>query len=195
LLIADIFTGYGDAVAQYVKAIMAKADADPALRPRLAEREKDAQTIAAAEMRPLFSHTGALLVELAAAHEWVSLRTQAERHFDSPERVLALLAKRMLALSLAHSEEIADKHAATALYQEILQDDSYELTDAGNLATLLVAAQNYDEAKTIVLNGIEKFPVKKDYFLQIGMKIVEATGDRELRDQLGIALGTRGKRD
>ena len=101
----------------------------------------------------------------------------------------------MLALSLAHSEQPTDKLVATGLYRSIVPDLSSEFTDAGNLATLLIAAGNYEEAKTTVFNGIDRFPAKRDYFSQIGLKIVEATGDRKLRKQLKTASEAKDERD
>jgi len=100
-----------------------------------------------------------------------------------------------LALSLAHAEQIADNQAAITLYRSIVQEASSEFTDAGNLATLLTEAKNYDEATTTVFSGIDRFPAKGDYFFQIGLNIVEATGNRDLRAQLKAAVEARDKRD
>src|ERR1019366_1857744 len=100
------------------------------------------------------------------------------------DSVVARQAKRMLALSLAHSEAVPDKAAATALYRSLVQEGFPEATDAGNLVILLIEARSFEEAKSVVLDGIEKFPAKADYFLQLGSTIVEATGDREFRKLL-----------
>jgi len=192
----DIFALHGAAVEQYGAVLEDLCNAQPAVKARIAEHENDAQTLATAEPRESFSHTSALLAELAAAREWDQLRAQAERHVDSTDGAVSLQAKRMLALSLAHSEEAADKATATALYRSLIQEASPEPTDAGNLATLLIDAGSFEEAKRAVLDGIEKFPAKAaDYFSQIGLRIVDATGDREFRKQLEAAVAARGKRD
>ena len=35
--------------------------------------------------------------------------------------------------------------------------------------------------KEVTIQGIEQFPNKKDYFLEIGQKIIETTGDKNFR--------------
>ncbi len=104
------------------------------------------------------------------------------------------MAKRMLALSFAHSEETADKDAAIDLYRSLARDGSAEAADIKVLATLLIAAERYEEAKAAVEDGIGKFPGDASgTFLEIGLKIVEATGDRAFRKQLVENIGARGK--
>lgn len=194
--LCDVFAKYGSAVGHYGVALDDSCKAHPELMPRLAEQERDAMAIAGAEPQTSFSHTSALLAELAEAHDWDELRVQANRHADSSDGAVARQAKRMLALSFAHSEEAADKTAATVLYRSLIQEGPPEATDAGNLATLLIEAGSFEEAKIVVLEGIDKFPAKAgDYFFQIGSKIVEATGDRKFRKQLQAAIEARGKRD
>ncbi len=192
----DIFALHGSAVGEYGATLKDICNAQPSLKARLAEQEQDAQMLAGAEPPESFSHTGALLAELANAQEWGLLRPHAQRHLASPDPTVAIQAKRMLALSLAHSDEAADKKTAIELYQSLVEDGSPEKTDAGNLAILLMETGKLAEAKTTVLGGIGKFPATgADYFLQIGQKIVEATGDRNFRKQMEAALAERGKRD
>ena len=194
--LSELFARYGDAVRHYGAALEENCEANPELKTRLDEQEKDARVIATAEPQASFSHTTALLEELAGAHEWGLLRAQAERNMDSSDRPVALHAKRMLALTLAHSQEASDKAAATQLYQSLIQEDPTNATDAGNLATLLINTGSFEEAKRAVLDGIEKFPAKAaGYFSQIGLMIVDATGDREFRKKLEAAVAARGKRD
>jgi len=194
--LSDIFARHGEAVGRYGTTLEELCNAQPTLKARLAEQENDAQMLAAAEPSEFFSHTGALLAELAAAQDWGPMREQARRHLDSPDLPVAIQAKRMLALGLAHSDEAADKQAAIELYRSLPQDASAEISDAGNLATLLIDVGRMDEAKAAVLGGIGKFPAKAvDYFFEIGQKIVEATGDRTFRKQMEAAIAERGKRD
>ena len=82
LPLSDLFARYGDAVVQLWRRAPENCNAHPELMPRLAEQEKDAKTIATAEPQASFSHTGALLAELAEAREWDQLRAHAERHCD-----------------------------------------------------------------------------------------------------------------
>ena len=72
----------------------------------------------------------------------------------------------------------------------------YPFTDAGNLAILLMEVMGNDsleEAKAVVLKGISNFPLKADYYVEIGQRIVEATGDKNFRQQLESAVAERGK--
>lgn len=196
LPLSEIFMRYGDAVGRYGAMLEDLCNVQQALKDRLAEQENDAQVLAGAEPRESFSHTDALLIELASAQEWELLRAQAQRHVDSPDPTIAIQAKRMLALGLANSEETADKQAAVTLYWSLAQEASAEITDVGNLATLLIEIEDFDKAKAVVLDGIGKFPANRaGYFSQIGQQIVEATGDRNFREQMKAAMVERGKRD
>ena len=109
--------------------------------------------------------------------------------------MVALQAKRLLALSLANSDETVDKEAAIELYRSLTGAESAEPSDAGNLATLLFEASNLDDARTVVLLGIRKFPTQADYFAAIGHKIVEATGDKDFRKQMEAAISERDEGD
>mgnify|MGYP001600266958 FL=1 len=122
------------------------------------------------------------------------MREHAQRHLASPDPVVGIQAKRMLALGLAHSTEAADKEAAIELYRSLAGDGSAEVSDAGNLATLLWETGRLQEAKTAVLGGIEKFSANRvDSLLEIGQRIIEATGDRNFRKQMA-SMAERGKR-
>jgi hypothetical protein len=192
----DLFARYGDPVAQYGATLERMCAAHAALKDRLADHEKDAETMAATEPQDAFSHTAAMLADLAAAKEWVLLREQAERHIEAPNATVAILAQRMLALSLANSDEAADKVQAIKMYRAITAGDFAEAIDAGNLAILLMGDGNHDEAKAAVLAGIGRFPLDRvDYFVQVGQKIVETTGDRDFRKRMEAAIEERGQSD
>jgi len=193
--LSDILNQYGNTVQLYGDALEDRCNADPKLRPRLNEQEKDARTIGSAEPQTSFSHTGALFEELAEAREWGQLRIQAERHMDSVDQTVVLQAKRMLALSLANSSEAADKAAALALYRSLSAENLSEAVDTGNLETLLTDAGAFDDAKVAVLTGIQKFAGKEEYFSQIGLRLVEVTGDREFRKRMEAEIKARGRHD
>jgi len=193
--LADLVARYGEPVAQYGAILQEIGGSWPELKARLADQEKDARMLAEAEPQKGFSHTGALLAELAAAHDWDLLREQAARHLESPDRTVAIQARRMLALGLAQSEEAADRAAATELYRSLAKEGLAEAADVGNLATLLVDAGSFDEARVVLLDGVGKFGADAPGgFLEIGQRIVEATGDREFRKELE-AIAARGRRD
>lgn len=194
--LVDILMQHGTSVIEYGTALEEICNAQLNLKTRLAEHEQDAQTLASTEPPKSFTHTGALLAELAAGKEWALLREQAKRHMDSADSAIAIDATRMLALSLAHSNEISEKKVAVELYRSLAEDGSARLSDIGNLATLLIEAGHMDEAKAAVLDGIRKFPPnQRDYLFQIGQRIVEATGDRNFRKQMETAKGEIGKGD
>jgi len=192
---SDIFARHGDTVEQYGDVLKELCKADSALKNRLAAQENDAHMLANAEPRESFPHTGALLSELATAQDWDLLRVHAQRHVNSADPAIAIQAKRMLALSLAHSEVAADKRTTIDLYRSLAGGDSAKFSDVGNLATLLIEAGSLEDAKAAVLVGIARFPAKTDYFSQIGQRIVEATGDRFFRKQIEGAIVERGKLD
>jgi len=194
--ISQIFAHHGDGVRQYGEYLAEFCNTQPSLKSRLEAHECDAQLLANSEPTVPFTHTSALFADLVAAQDWALLCEQSQRHVDSPNPAITIQAKRMLALGLAHSEEPAEKTAATALYRALTEGASAEATDVGNLATLLLETGSMDEAKATVLSGIEKFTSERaGYFFQIGQKIVEVTGDRTFRIQLEVALAQRGKRD
>jgi predicted MPP superfamily phosphohydrolase/uncharacterized protein (DUF924 family) len=187
----DILAQHGAVVRLYGDALMELSDSDSALKDRLTEQESDAQMLASTEPRKLFSFTGDLLLELADAQEWDLLREHAQRHVDSPDPTIVMQAKRMLALSFAHSFEAADKENSIKLYRTLVEDEAAEISDTGNLATLLIETGKFDEAKTVLLDGIGRFPAKADYFSELGQKIVEMTGDRKFRKKMETATAEK----
>lgn len=194
----NIFVERDAAVEQYGDILRELCSMDSALESRLAIQEEEAKILANTEPHEGFSHTVILLKELADAEEWTLLRDRAQHHIDSPDLTVAIHAKRMLALGLAHSEEAADKNTAIEIYRSLTKDQSTEFTDAGNLAILLMEVMKDDsleEAKALVLEGIRKFPVKADYYSDIGQRIVEATGDRHFRQQIETVVAEGGKGD
>jgi len=194
--LSDIFAQYGVAVKQYGDILQELCFIDSSLGSRLAIQEKDAKMLANTEPHQEFSHTVALMKELADAEEWALLRDRAQRHTDSPDSTIVISAKRMLALGLAHSEDSTDKIKAIEIYRLLINDQSTEFTDGGNLAILLMevnSSESLEEAKAVVLRGIDQFPTKSDYYAEIGQTIVEATGDKGFRQELESTVAQRGK--
>lgn len=191
----EIFRLHGDAVTEYTGALAVQCAAEPSLRARLDEQERDAVRLAGGEVPSSFAHTTALLRELKDAGDWPSLREQAERHAHADDPALALEAKRMVALALAHSTEATDKEAAIALYRSLVESVVPDPTDAGNLVILLAERGAHDDAGEALLRGIAVCPPERlGYLAEIGYGIVTATGSRELRDRLKAAIAGRGQR-
>lgn len=193
LPLADIFARYGDVVNQYGAVLEKECNTNTDLKSRLAVAEKDARSIAATTSESPFSHTVALLHEIATEQDWPQLRDYAERHLDSSEPELALKAKQFLAVALSQSGEIPDRDRAISLCQSMIAEANPEPGDIAMLVTLLSDAGRYGEAKSAVLGGIRKFPDRDAAFYEIGQRIVETTGDKEFRKQMEEAVKARRK--
>jgi predicted phosphodiesterase len=188
----EIFLKHGDLVGNYGSFLERLREEDPALDARLKEQENDAKLLAGSESSGDFSHTTALMDDLAATGDWDLLREQAERHINSSDGTISLRAKRMLALAWAHSMEEDEHLKAISLYRSLNADSSAEFTDTGNLAKLLLETGDLTEAKNAVLDGMKRFPRSAGYFLEIGQAIVEATGDRLFRKEIESAIMETG---
>jgi len=153
--LADLIAKYGEPVAQYGAILQKIGELQPKLKARLAEQEKDARSLTEVRPKMGYSYTSALLEELATAHDWSMLREQAARHLEAADQRVAIQARRMLALGLAHSEKAEDIEAGIELYRSLATAGLAEAIDVFHLATLLVNARNFDEAKLILLDGIK----------------------------------------
>jgi hypothetical protein len=193
--LSQILAQHGAALRGYGALLDELCEADAALKERLDAQERDARVLANTDWPSSFSHTAGLLTDLAAAQEWDLLREQSLRHMDSLDPTVAILAKRLLALGLANSSEADGKETAIGLLRSLTETESADPRDAGNLATLLFETSNFDEARTVVLEGIREFPAQADYFVAIGQRIVEATGDREFRMQMEATIPERDESD
>ena len=182
--LADILRRHGGAVHLYAEMLQRLCETNSNLCERLASREHNAQLLAGIEPSQPFTHTIALLDHLKAEEDWDGLRDQAARHIGSPSHTVSLKAKRMLALCLARSTERADRERAVAIYRDLAGADNAEAEDYAALATALSAIEDYSAAKAIIQSGMIKFPASVDGFASIAQTIIEATGDREFRQQL-----------
>lgn len=182
--LAEILYRHGDVVAEYSAVLEALCESDPGLRTRLDQQEEDAGVMAPVEPTSTFEHTFKLFAELAEADEWNLLREQASRHLQSTDSSLAVQAKRSVALALAHSEDPHHLREAVTTFKSVLAKENAQPTDAVNLATLLFNIGDMNGAKAAVLSGVERWPEASTQLAHIGQRIVEATGDRTLRNQL-----------
>ena len=181
----------GGPVERYGNALLALADLDPEFRNQLAQRNNTARMFAGADgIRP-FSHTLALLDELRLAEEWDTLRDHAERHIGAEDPLVRACSKRMLALCLGRSSDKRDRERAVDLYRELADSLEHEAGDLASLATLLRDDGDHQQATATVLRGIEVFPENTAGFVEIGMGIVDATGDRILRQRLLARMAER----
>lgn len=192
--LARIFQLHGTAIAHYGTALTALSETHATLRTRLDELESDSRGLAAVEPRQSFSHTITMMNDIAGAGDWDLLRRQAQRHIDSRSPPVALAARRMLALALTNGTERADKEVAVSLYQQLSESDVLDPTDFGNLAMLLVEIGRPEDAQNCILRGISACPKPATaYLAEIGQRVVGATGDREFRTQMEVAIVEKSK--
>jgi hypothetical protein len=191
----DILAGHGDMVSEYSTLLTELCGQDKALEQRVAGQEKEAASLAGVGPAGTFAHTVQLLDEVAEARDWPELRAHASRHVDSADTGLAVHARRMTALALAHGDTDADKAQAIELYRALGDGSEAVPTDLGNLARLLLETGDTDSAEDCVIRGIEHFPEgHAAYFAEVGHRIIEETGDRVFRERMEDALGKRGQR-
>ena len=189
--LSEILVRHGDSIRKYGEALTTTCESDSTFKERLEYLNKDSRLLADSKPWEVFSHTRQLLDDLAAEQDWLVLREQAKRHVDSSDPTVASKAKRMMALALANSDEPQDKEKAIKYYQSLVECEMVDFTDIGNLAILLVEVGRMADASLAILEGIKMFQEKTSYFAEIGQKIVEMTGNRELR--LRIKDATRGQ--
>ena len=188
LSLPEILDQCSTLVVPYGEILTTESNVNPALKERLQVLENDSKLLAGNEERQPFSNILHLLDELAQDGDWVLLREQAERHLEVPDLAVAYQVKRMLAFALAQSEESADKERAVTYYRYLIESDYIIEFDVRNLAVLLNDAGCTDDAMTMVLEGIRRFPLNAALFAEFGHEIVGATGDIELRKQLEYAM-------
>ena len=186
--LAEILRCHGAAVAEYSVVLTALCESDPGLRTRLEQQDDDARLMAVAEPASIVGHTSGLFAELAAAGDWDLLQEQASRHLASTDSLRAAQAKRFFALALANSEDSHHWREAAAVYKSLLATGLAQPTDAVNLATLLFEIGDMDDAKVAVLRGTTRWPEAGTQLRQVGQRIIEATADREFRDELMAGL-------
>ena len=134
--------------------------------------------------REPFRYTVSLLADLVGMDEWDRARELAERTLDASEGVVKSKVRRILALCLARSSEDSEKVRAAELYSQELESEHAEPGDCAALAALTIELERYDEAKEVIEHGIHRFPSHSRALAELGMRIVQETGDRRFRDWL-----------
>ena len=180
----DILVEYGDPVADYARVLRTMSNGNPALLECLTSRNDNARRLAGVDTSKRFQHTFNLLEHLVEAGEWDRLNEVAERTCELDDQVASGYGKRMLAFRLARSTEIAEKERAINLYEELTNTEFSTAEDWAALAVLLIDCKAFERAKSIIVMGIKKFPEKQQGFLEVGQKLVMATGDTDFRDRL-----------
>ena len=180
----EILMEHGEPVRAYTEMLRMLGTTNSELREQITVRNKDAASLAGAEDAVPFRHTLGLLEDLLAEGDWQGLRELGERCSVLDDPVVATRGRRALALCLAQSSERSDRQSAVGLYRELTVSAYGEAEDWAALATLLRDDGDHEEAMTAVMDGIRTFPGKTDGFVEVGMGIVDATGDIAFRDEL-----------
>ena len=130
---------------------------------------------------------------MISTDNWNDARKLAERTIDVSEGASRVKVARALALCLARSTETSDKIRAAELYAEVVDSEHGEPGDWGGLATILAELDRCDEAKGAIRDGIKRFPDRSRAFVEIGMRLVQACGNRDFRNWL-LQQGARTSR-
>ncbi len=180
----EILEAHGDSIPVFVRRLASLAEMQPIVKNYMTmQNEARARPQAAANGEPL-RHTVDLLVDLVAMDDWDGAQDLAERTIDVSEGASRVRVARILALCLARSTEESDKTRAVELYREAMESDQAEPGDCGALATLMAEVGRHEEAKTVIGDGMRRFPDQSQAFVETGMRIVQASGDRSFRDWL-----------
>lgn len=180
----EILDAHGDSILPFVRWLETVAEAQPAVEDYITMQNKiEAQSHVAFDNEPL-KHTVELLLELMSSDDWDAARNLAERTVTMSSGASRVKVVRVLALCLARSTEFADRDRAVELYRDVIDSKQAEPGDYVALATLMVELERYEEAKTIIDDGLQQYPQQPHVFMETGMRIVQATGDRIFRDRL-----------
>ena len=158
--LSEILSEHGQPIGSYSKKLETLCATSAGLREQLFMRNTDAASLAGADDAEPFRHSLNLLDELLAEGDWEGLRELAERCCKIDEEAVAAKGKRALALCLARSSEQSDRQRATALYRELTASAYVVVDDWAALATMLTDEGNHEEAKVVVMEGVERFPDK-----------------------------------
>lgn len=180
----EILSDHGEAVRIYVEKLRTLGTTHRGLREQIVMRNNDAASLAGVDDTTPFRHTLNLLDELLEQGDWDGLRELAERCWKLDNPVVAAKGKRALALCLARCSERSERLRAICLFRELVVTEHGDAGDWAGLATLLTDVSDHEAAKTAVREGIRTFPEKIDGFVEVGMKIVAATGDIVFRNEL-----------
>lgn len=180
----EILTTHGEPVRSFVRTLNALSEESPEVQVYLTmQNEVRAKQRPPGKSEPL-RHTVDLLMDLISTGNWNDAQTLAERTIDVSTGASRVKVARVLALCLGRSTETSDKIRAAVLYTEIVDSELGEPSDLGGLATILTDLNRFDEAKGVIRDGIKRFPDRSQPFVEIGLRLVQACGDRDFRNWL-----------
>ncbi len=174
----------GDSLRNYVNILRELCNNDVDLGEQIKMRNRNAAQLNISNEGMQFRFTLSLLDDLRDQGDWEELRELADRCSSASDSAVSARGKRSLALCYVRSTEQVELKRAKDLYEELIKSEHGEAEDFAALATLLANDRLYSDARVILKQGISKFPEKIGGFLEIGMKIVAATGDVKFREEL-----------
>lgn len=177
--------GYGD-------QLLALADGNSVIREALASRDREAKAYISTEEATGPHYTIATLRDLRQSSDFVTLKRLASRSADDPHPDVRREALRGLALVGARSPIKEEREKAASLLSDLCDSPQSEANDFVLLIHFLVDYNQVPEAKERIRAAIKKFPEKTDGFSEIGMSLVQRTGDRAFRDELLQRQEARG---
>jgi predicted phosphodiesterase len=185
LALEDILHHHGSQVRDFATLLAAASARHPQVAQALASIESGSRLLpAVVDNATRTSPTVELLATLAEAADWQTLEVHARRHITSPLEGVALAAQRGLARALAHSHDLNRQRDGIAIYEQLIRT-SPRSSDHAELAALLFTVQDYSAARDAVLRGIAACPIEASgQLLELGQRLVAATGDRNLRKHL-----------
>ena len=182
--LGEILEAHGEPILALARMLESLAQRRPNVKEYMRmQDEAGARPVAGGSSEPL-RHTADLLADLVRLDDWDNARELAERTLDVSDGTIEAEVRRILAVCLARSTEKGEKTRAVELYRELLESEFAEPGDYAAIGALTVALERYDDAREVIEEGIRRFPNHTRRFVEIGMGIVEATGDRKWRDWL-----------
>jgi predicted phosphodiesterase len=184
----EMLAKHGAMLRQFGNVLSDLSNTHNSAKTALLEYERGSGALATSEPTQRPNYANEVMQDLAEAQDWIALRQYAERYLDSGNHESSVLAGRMLALSLAHSSELSDRQMATERFSELLSSPYGVVADACHLTALLLNEDRAEEAKAIVSRALKQFIPAPRELIEIGQRVVQATGDRDLRQRLSAPV-------
>ena len=175
---------YRNRLCDYGERLLALAKGHPAVSEALTNRDKEAKAYIPTKGATRAHYTLEALRELRRSNDLVTLKRLASRNADDPHPDLRREALRGLAFVHARSPIKEEREQAVGLLNELCDSPQSEAEDFVSLINILVDSGQVPQAKDRIRAAIKKFPEKSEGFAEIGMILVQQTGDRAFRDEL-----------
>ena len=185
--LSNLLRSHGQAVRVYGMEILSRVGVNEKLGARLHELNSDVKGFIFTQTE--MSITEELFIDLKNGCEWELLYEQAKRHRSASDPDLAIKARRMIALALAHRHDENSRHEAISELQKLIEDRSGNSEDKILLVNLLHSVGEYSEAKKLIMQILPTISHPEITVLwELGQRLVTDTGDREFRERLNLEI-------